>query len=700
MKLPIGFKFSGVAAGIKPQRKDLALVTSELPCAAAGVVTVNRAKAAPALDAEKRLPMAGVHAVVINAGNANALTGPAGIEAVGQIHAAVGAALGVPAGAVLSASTGVIGVKLPVDKIVTALPSLVANLRIEPEAAAEAIMTTDTRVKMASRTFEIDGKPVTLAAICKGSGMIAPQMATMIAVIVTDATIAPELLQRAMREANATTFNQLTVDNDMSTNDVVFLLANGAAQAPAIEAGHSAYAEFSGALHSLSEELAKEIAADGEGATKRLDVHVGGAPSYEIASDLARAIAGSNLVKAAIFGADPNWGRVLATVGARAGSQGYAINPYHATVRIQGILVYEGAPLLADKQQLRKKMREPECKVEVELGAGSHSSTAWGCDLSYDYVKINADYTSLIVDTPSGGVAKDDRLANYSPAFKVSLLVEALGYMSRFRGQKCVIKYGGAAMTKESLKHSFCDDILLLKSVGLQPIVVHGGGPEISRALERLGGKPEFIDGLRVTHASDLKVVEMVLTGSISTELVTRLNRSGANAVGLSGKDGALLRAQKLIREDGKDLGQVGELTEVNASLINLMLAEGYVPVISPVGLGTDGQSYNLNADVVAAGVAKALSAQKLIYLSDVPGILDGDELLSELTPAMLQQKIAAGAIQGGMAVKCQTILQALEAGVRAVHVLDGRTPHSVIAELFTDRGVGTIVRQELEASA
>ena len=696
----MGFKFSGVAAGIKPQRKDLALVTSLLPCSAAGVVTINRAKAAPALDAQKRLPLSGVHAVLINAGNANALTGPSGIEAVERLHIAVSESLGVAKEAVLSASTGVIGVKLPIDKIIAALPSLVANLRVEPEAAAEAIMTTDTRVKMASRTFEIGGRPITLAAICKGSGMIAPQMATMIAVIVTDAAIAPELLQSSMAAANHTTFNQLTVDNDMSTNDVVFLLANGAAGAPQIKEGSSELQDFARALQSLSEELAKEIAADGEGATKRLDVHVSGAPSYEIAADLARSIAGSNLVKAAIFGADPNWGRVLSTVGARAGSQDYAINPYHATVRIQGICVYDGAPLSADKQQLRRKMREPECKVEVELGAGAHAATAWGCDLSYDYVKINADYTSLLVDTPSGGVAKDDRLSNYSPAFKVSLVVEALGYMSRFKGQKCVIKYGGAAMTKESLKHSFCDDILLLKSVGLLPIVVHGGGPEISRALERLGGKPEFIDGLRVTHASDLKVVEMVLTGQISTELVTRLNRSGANAVGLSGKDGGLLRAQKLIREDGKDLGQVGELLEVNASLVNLMLSEGYVPVISPIGMGSDGQSYNLNADVVAAGIAKAVAAQKLIYLSDVPGIFDGDELLSDLTPALLQQKIDAGAIQGGMAVKCQTILQALEGGVRAVHVLDGRTPHSVIAELFTDRGVGTIVCKEVEVSA
>jgi len=693
MKLPSGFQFSGVAAGIKPKRKDLALIWSDRPAAAAGVVTVNKAKAAPAIDAEERLPLSSVRAILINAGNANALTGPAGLEAVQRLHDATASALEISPESVLSASTGVIGVPMPVDKVLQALPSLVANLRVEPESAAEAILTTDTRIKMTSRALEIGGKPVVISAICKGSGMIAPQMATMIGVITTDATIAAPLLQDCLRKATQVSFNQLTVDNDMSTNDVVFALANGAAGARELFENSPEMGEFQEKLADLCTELAREIAADGEGATKRLEIVIKGAPTVDMASDLARSIAGSNLVKAAIFGADPNWGRVLATVGARAGSQGYAINPYKSTVRIQGLEVYAGSPLVTDKTLLRQKMREPEVKVEVLLTEGQAESRAWGCDLSYDYVKINADYTSLIVEKPDGGVAKDDRLSNYSPAFKVSLLVEALGYMSRFRGQKCVIKYGGAAMTKESLKHSFCEDILLLKSVGLLPIVVHGGGPEITKALDRLGSKPEFIDGQRITHASDLKVVEMVLTGSINAELVTLLNRHGANAVGLSGKDAALLRAQKFVREDGRDLGQVGELTEVNSSILQLMLDQGYVPVISPVGLGSDGQSYNLNADIVASGVAAAVGAQKLIYLSDIPGILENGELISELSSETLNEKVRSGVVSGGMTVKTDSILRALSAGVKAVHVIDGRTPHNVIAELFTDRGVGTLIR-------
>ena len=689
MKIPQGFQFSGVAAGLKPKRKDVALVYSAAPCVAAGVVTCNAARAAPCIDAAARVPATGIHALVINSGNANALTGSAGLEAVAAVHAAVAAALGISPTAVLSASTGVIGVKLPVDKIVAAAPQLVANLRAEPDTAAEAIMTTDTRIKMASRSLLAHGTPITIAAFCKGSGMIAPQLATMIAAITTDAAIALPALQQALVAASAVTFNRLTVDNDMSTNDCAFVLANGLAHNAQIELGDAAYTDFAAALRNLCEELAREIAFDGEGATKRIEVTVGQAPSEAIAEDIARAIAGSSLVKAAIFGADPNWGRILATVGARVGSQGFPVNPYKASVTIQGVAVYAGSPVEHDKQVLKARMRDPDVRIDVALASGDATATAWGCDLSYDYVKINADYSSMIIERAEGGLAKDDRLTNYSPSFKMSLLVEALGYMSRFKGQRCVIKYGGAAMTKDTLKRSFCEDILLLRSVGLVPIVVHGGGPDITRALDKLGSVPQFIDGQRVTDAADLKVVEMVLTGSINAELVTLLNMRGAHAVGLSGKDAALLRAKKLVRPDGRDLGQVGELVEVNASLVELMLSQDYVPVISPVGLGTEGQSWNLNADVVAAGIAAALHADKLIYLSDVAGILDAQgELISELS----REQLAQTTFSGGMAVKTESILRALDGGVGAVHVIDGRTPHSVIAELFTDRGVGTLI--------
>ncbi|HZA12961.1 MAG TPA: bifunctional glutamate N-acetyltransferase/amino-acid acetyltransferase ArgJ, partial [Myxococcaceae bacterium] len=596
MRVPHGFTFAGLNAGLKPQRRDVALFFSDTPCAAAGCFTVNKAKAAPVQDAEARLPFEGARAIVVNSGNANALTGPEGLADLSAVHAALAQRLGVPATSVLSASTGVIGVRLPAHKLVDAAPALVAALAADPLPAAEAILTTDTRVKMAFRTLVLDGKEITLSGICKGAGMIAPQLATMIAVIVTDWDISAEALAGTLRSAMGKSFNNLTVDDDMSTNDAVFALANGRAGNRRITGASEALARFAAALDELCVEMAREIAADGEGATKLLEVNVSGAPSEEIARDVARSIAGSSLVKAAMFGADPNWGRVLATVGARAGSQGYPIEPSRATVRIQGVEVYRAAPVQLEPGVLRGRLRGPEVKVEVALAAGDASATAWGCDLSYDYVKINADYTSLIVPTPSGGLAKDDRLANYSPSFKVSLLVEALSYISRFTGTRCVIGYGGAGMVKESLKTSLCQDINLLRSVGLKPILVHGGGSEITRTLEKLGRKTELVDGMRVTDASDLKVVEMVLTGSVNKELVTLLNREGNHAVGLSGKDGALLRARKLVDEGGRDLGQVGEVTSVNKSFLEMLLAQEYVPVISPIGIGDDGQSYNLPA--------------------------------------------------------------------------------------------------------
>jgi len=690
MKLPRGFRFAGVAAGIRPSKPDVALFVSDRDAACAGVFTINRAKSAHVADAERRLPSERMRAVTVISGNANALTGPAGREAVDAITAATAAALGIERAQVVSAATGVIGMRLPFEKVVAAMPRCVELLGPDPAPAAEAIMTTDTTKKLASRTIDVDGTPVTLTGICKGSGMIAPQLATMIAVITTDAAITPALLDRALRVAIEPSFHCLVVDGDMSTNDTAIALANGMARNKPIADPGPDLDAFTAALTSLCTELARDIASDGEGATRLLEVAVTGAPSNDVARDLARSIAGSNLVKAAIFGADPNWGRVLATVGARAGSQGFAVDPHKAAVAIQGVPVFgKGEPVLTDAPALRSKMRAPEVHVDVALGAGKGAATAWGCDLGYDYVKLNADYTSLIVQTADGGLAKDDRLTNYSPSFKRKLIVEALSYISRFSGTRCVIKFGGSATAKPALEQAFCDDIKLLRSVGLQPIVVHGGGPEITRTLEKLGHPaPEFVDGVRVTSAHDLKVVDMVL-GSINSHLVTLLNLDSAHALGISGKDGALLRAKKLIT-NGKDLGLVGEITNVNAAVIEMLLGQGYVPVISPVALGEDGQSYNVSADAAAAKIAIALKAQKLIYLTDAAGILEHGELVTDLHVTDLERKL--GDADGKSRVRMQSMIEALQNGVGRVHVIDGRTPHSVVAELFTDRGVGTLV--------
>jgi acetylglutamate kinase len=408
-------------------------------------------------------------------------------------------------------------------------------------------------------------------------------------------------------------------------------------------------------------------------------------------------VVGSNLVKAAIFGADPSWGRVLATIGARVGSRKWSVDPMRATVHLQGVCVFaDGAPTGVDAVALRAKMREPSVVIEVLLAEGSAQATAWGCDLSYDYVKINADYTSLTHATVDGTVARDDRLTNYSPGFKRALLVEALSYIAKFTNTRAVVKYGGAAMVRDSLKASFANDINLLRSAGLLPVVVHGGGPEITHTMEKLGhGKSEFVDGVRVTDREEVKVVEMVLNGKINTELVSLLNRSSAHAVGVSGKDAGLLRARKLVAEGGRDLGMVGEVTHVNHELLEMLLEKKYVPVVSPVGLGEDGEGYNINADAAAAEIAIAIKAEKLIFLTDVPGILERGELVSEIGASALERKISDGTIKGGMLTKARSVLRAIEGGVASVHILDGRAPHSVIAELFTDTGVGTLVRRD-----
>ncbi len=671
--VPRGFRYSGINAGIKAARRDLALVASEVPCAAAGCFTVNKARAAPVVDAVIRVPCEGISAIVANSGNANALTGERGADDVRDVHAAVARALSIDPNAVMSASTGVIGVPLPLHKIVEAVPKLVAELAPALESAAEAVMTTDTRPKIARRVLRLGDAEVRVAAFAKGSGMIAPQMATMLAFITTDADADPVALQSALTFAVDKSFNRLVVDGDMSTNDSVFLLANGLAKNSRIDENSVHFATFREALTDLCVELARAIAEDGEGATKLVEVRVTGAPSDEIARDLATSIAGSSLVKAAIFGADPNWGRVLSTVGARAGSQKWPVDPTSARVSIQGALVFEdGAPAKHDAASLRKRMREPRVNIEVRLAEGSCDSIAWGCDLSYDYVKINADYTSLITQTPDGTIKKDDRLTNYTPAFKRALLVEALSYISRFSGRRAVLAYGDGAMAKDSLLASFARDINLLRSAGLLPIVVHGGDSDLEEARVESGSPIE---------RPSSRTIEMILTGRVNTELVSLLNQASAHAIGLSGKDAGLFRAKP----------NTSAPTAINTDVLEMMLPK-YVPVLSPVALGEDGDSVLLDADLVAADVAVALKADKLIYLTNAPGLLEQGELVSEVTPRDLRARLDAGTVAETVRSQLSAGLRALEGGVKSVHVIDGRLPHSVIAELFTDTGVGTLL--------
>lgn len=283
---------------------------------------------------------------------------------------------------------------------------------------------------------------------------------------------------------------------------------------------------------------------------------------------------------------------------------------------------------------------------------------------------------------------------------KAGILVEALPYIRRFHGKTVVVKYGGAAMTEESLRRQVAQDLILMRYVGMNLVLVHGGGPEISRQLKLLGRESVFVDGLRVTDAATMEVVEMVLTGKVNREIVSALNLQGGRAVGLSGRDAGLLLARpyRPVDQAGRerDLGYVGEVERVAPEVVSDLMGAGYLPVVAPVGVDGEGQAWNLNADTVAGELAAALQAAKLVLLTDVEGILRHravpDSLISTLAADQAEELIAAGVIEGGMIPKVRSCVRAIRAGVGRVHIIDGRLPHSLLLEVFTDRGVGTMV--------
>ncbi|MDX8411636.1 MAG: acetylglutamate kinase [Mariprofundaceae bacterium] len=286
---------------------------------------------------------------------------------------------------------------------------------------------------------------------------------------------------------------------------------------------------------------------------------------------------------------------------------------------------------------------------------------------------------------------------------RASTLIEALPYLQRFADQTIVIKYGGSAMAEEHLKSSFATDITLLKQVGINPVVVHGGGPQIGKVLQKVGKQAEFVQGMRVTDRETMDVVEMVLAGLVNKEIVANINRSGGKAVGLSGKDGGLICARKLaIKKHSAeldvpeiiDLGHVGEVKKINTRILEILEHDRFVPVIAPVGYDLQaGQSYNINADLVAGAIARALGAVKLILLTDVAGVLDADgNLVSQLSVTDAEGMIDGGAISGGMLPKVNCCLEAIRHGVTKTHIIDGRMPHAVLLEVFTDEGIGTVI--------
>ena len=289
-----------------------------------------------------------------------------------------------------------------------------------------------------------------------------------------------------------------------------------------------------------------------------------------------------------------------------------------------------------------------------------------------------------------------------SPAQEAAILAEALPYIKRFHGKTIVVKFGGNAMVDEHLKQCFARDVALLKLVGMNVVVVHGGGPQIENLLTRVGKKGEFIQGMRVTDAETMEIVEMVLGGQVNKDVVNLINQAGGKAVGLTGKDSGMVRAKKLLLhnrdnyEDLIDIGMVGDITAIDPSLISHLQAGAFIPVIAPIGVGENGETYNINADVVAGKIAEVLKAEKLALLTNTPGVLDKDgKVVTDVTPAQIDAMVADGTLFGGMLPKIHSALDAARNGVKSVHILDGRVEHALLLEILTSHGFGTMIKSE-----
>ncbi|RKQ88863.1 bifunctional glutamate N-acetyltransferase/amino-acid acetyltransferase ArgJ [Brockia lithotrophica] len=387
---PRGFRAGGVHAGIKRRRPDLGWIVSDVPARAAAVYTRHAFPAAPLLVTREAIARSGgvLRAVIVNSGNANAITGERGFADARRMQALFAERIGAPPEHVAVASTGVIGVPLPMERIENALAEL-PLAEADEGAFARAILTTDTRTKQAAATIVVDGVEVTVAGTAKGSGMIHPNMATMLAFFTTDAEVDRASLEGLFREVSARTFNRISVDGDTSTNDMALILANGLAGNRPLEPSHPDWGRFRSALFYVARELARAIAEDGEGATKLLHVRVDGARDEASAGELARAVVRSSLVKAAVYGADPNWGRIASALGA----SGIPFSPEGLSVVLQGIPVLaRGMPLPFDEAAASARLREEYVLVDVHLEDGSGVAEAWGCDLTEDYVRINAHY--------------------------------------------------------------------------------------------------------------------------------------------------------------------------------------------------------------------------------------------------------------------------------------------------------------------
>lgn len=471
--LPLGFSFGAVRCGIKQGRADLGLIRSDRPAATAGVFTQSPARAACVERDVALLPSREIVAVVVNSGNANAMTGPEGEQSNAEVATETASALGVSPTQVLTMSTGIIGVPLPSDLVVRGLPNLLDTMGPDPMGFAAAILTTDTTTKVAALSIVLPGAttPVRLLGIAKGSGMIHPNMATTLGFVCTDAAVAPELLQQMLRAGVDDTFNGICVDGDTSTNDSVVVMANGAAEVH-VE-GARAEADFAAALRAVLASLARQVVLDGEGATRLMEVEIEGAPDIRTARLIGRGVCRSSLVKCSTFSGEPNWGRIAAAVGQVAFEQELPIDPKQMTISAQGIELYtaQGPSAGVKTAEVNRRMRDNTVRWTIDLHRGDARYLALGCDLSYDYVRINADDAPQIEVSHDGVVRRNLSLASYSPRLKHQLLVDGLAYVRRFMGLRMMV-YVPPLQDVSGLVHNLAQDLELCLDANLRPLLV------------------------------------------------------------------------------------------------------------------------------------------------------------------------------------------------------------------------------------
>jgi glutamate N-acetyltransferase/amino-acid acetyltransferase len=634
LSLPAGFAFAGVNAGIKRSRKDLGMIrcTSPAGANAAGVFTRNLVRAACVDRCASLLPASGVRAVLVNSGNANAMTGAAGVTSNQAMAEAAAKPLEAHSSAVLTCSTGVIGVPLDIQKIVDAMPSLCGELSDDPRGFASAILTTDTVTKVAHGELRVRGESgelgvVRLFGVAKGSGMIHPNMATTLGYVCTDAAIAPEQLHALLREAIEPTFNAITVDGDTSTNDTVLALASGESGVEIRD--REALAQFGAALEAVLRSLAAQIARDGEGATRLLEIEVRGAPNVAIAKAIARGCVRSSLFKFSVFaGEAAGWGRLGAAAGQAALEAGFLeLDRADIAIDAQRIPLVRGGAFvgltgeLPDIGELARRLREPTVRWEVRVGDGPGSFTALGCDFSYDYVRINADESLQMVVGSEGQVGRNVGLGSYTPILKHQLLVDGLSYVRRFTGLRVMVHLSGSAAVKPMLLASVARDLELMLSAELRVLVV------VPDADVLTGLRNDFSDG----------AYRLAEVPNDPTRISARLDRGQAC----------------VLIQPRPDPGELVALA-------------------------------------VRLGLAKLLS------LADDQGLRDAGGLVSELSPEQALVGLDRGRFSTDADENLAFARHAARQGLAALHLIDGRMPHALVAELFTEQGVGTLVTRQV----